>query len=330
MLRALIAAVLASGVMRVGAVPNVGDAAPDFKLPDQNGTTHSLDRLRGQWVALAFYPKSMTAGCTVQNRSLSQHLSDFEKLGVRVFGVSVNSVEEQKQFCTKEGLKHTLLADPDGTVATAYGVMTKAGFASRTTFVIAPDGRIAHVFEKVDPEKDAEQILAFVQKAAALPDFQLKEPSGKEWRLSEVQAEKGILILFVSPMCPVSRAYDERMNAIAEEFAGKGFVILGVDSNSTDPDAQVKDMAGRMKFPILVDKESRVADMFRASRTPEAILLSPDRKLVYRGAIDDQTDATKVTKQYLREALAAVAEGKPVPKAETRSFGCTIKRPEKR
>ncbi|GMV37402.1 MAG: hypothetical protein AMXMBFR61_19100 [Fimbriimonadales bacterium] len=330
MLKTLVTAVLASGVMRVGAVPNVGDHAPDFELPDQNGTTHSLEQLRGQWVVLAFYPKSMTPGCTLQNRSLSQHLSDFERLGVRVFGVSVNSVADQKQFCEKEGLKHTLLADPDGAVATAYGVMTKVGVASRTTFVIAPDGRIAKVFEKVDPAKDAEQVLAFIEKATALPDFQLTETSGREWRLSEVKAEKGILILFVSPMCPVSRAYDDRMNAIAEEFAGKGFVILGVDSNATDPDAQIKEMAGRMKFPILVDKESRVADMFRASRTPEVILLGPDRKLLYRGAIDDQTEPSKVTKQHLREALLAVAEGKPVPQAETRSFGCTIKRAEKK
>ncbi|MEP0765044.1 MAG: redoxin domain-containing protein [Fimbriimonadia bacterium] len=330
MLRTLVAAVLASGVMRVGAVPNVGDTAPDFQLPDQNGTMHSLKQLRGNWVALAFYPKSMTSGCTVQNRSLSQHLAAFEKLGVRVFGVSVNTVEDQKQFCDKEGLKHTLLADPDGTAATAYGVMTKAGVASRTTIVIAPDGRVAQVFEKVDPAKDAEQILAFVEKAAGLPDFQLQEASGKEWRLSEVKAEKGILILFVSPMCPVSRAYDDRMNAIAEEFSGKGFVIIGVNSNATDPDAQIKEMAGRMKFPIVIDRESRVADMFRASRTPEVILLSPERKLIYRGAIDDQTEPSKVTKNYLRDTLLAVAEGRPVPQAETQSFGCTIKRAAKK
>ena len=149
--------------------PEAGSAAPSFKLQSQEGTPVSLDQFKGKWVVLYFYPKDFTSGCTIEAHNFQRDLSKYESANAAIVGVSVDSVDSHKQFCTKEGLNFKLLADPDGQVAKQYGSLTNMGvtkFAQRHTFLIDPQGRIAKVYTDVKPNGHSEEILAELAKLA--------------------------------------------------------------------------------------------------------------------------------------------------------------------
>jgi peroxiredoxin Q/BCP len=141
----------------------VGDTAPEFELPDQDGQLHSLEDYRDQWVVLYFYPKDETPGCTTEACEFRDNIFAFRDLNAQILGVSLDDVESHKAFADKHGLPFPLLADSDGAAATAYGVKTRMlgmEIAKRQTFVIGPDGTIAKHYEKVDPSEHSKQVLA--------------------------------------------------------------------------------------------------------------------------------------------------------------------------
>jgi peroxiredoxin Q/BCP len=149
--------------------PAVGTTAPDFKLSSQEGTQVSLHDFRGKWVVLYFYPKDFTTGCTIEAHNFQRDLSQYEQKNTAILGVSVDTVDSHKQFCTKEGLSFKLLADSDKQVVNTYGsVQTFNGntVAMRNTFIINPQGVIVKEYIKVDPTKHSEELLA------ALPALQ--------------------------------------------------------------------------------------------------------------------------------------------------------------
>jgi peroxiredoxin Q/BCP len=134
----------------LGATPlEVGDKAPDFTLPDTEGTPVTLSALlKSGPVIIAFYPKAFTSGCTKQNESFRDKFTGVQEKGAQVIGISRDSVAEQKKF--KEALKlpYRLLADPDGKVVEKYsGTMPVIGYASRANFVIGEDGVVKAVVE---------------------------------------------------------------------------------------------------------------------------------------------------------------------------------------
>jgi peroxiredoxin Q/BCP len=144
-------------------MPAVGQAAPTFTLPSQDGSQISLSSFRGKWVVLYFYPKDMTSGCTIEAHNFQRDLAQFDLRNAVILGVSVDTPDSHKQFCTKEGLTFRLLADPNHTVVDAYGSLGNfAGFkiASRNTFLIDPQGNIAKVWTKVDPHVHSAEVLA--------------------------------------------------------------------------------------------------------------------------------------------------------------------------
>lgn len=148
-----------------GTMPAVGQEAPTFTLPSQNGTPISLEQYRGKWVVLYFYPKDMTTGCTIEAHKFQDALPQFEAKNAVILGVSVDNVDSHKQFCTKDGLTFHLLADPDHKVVSAYGSL--GGFAgitiaNRNTFLIDPKGKIAKVWVKVVPANAASDVLAAI------------------------------------------------------------------------------------------------------------------------------------------------------------------------
>jgi peroxiredoxin Q/BCP len=155
------------------AVPAVGTPAPAFKLQDQAGKWHSLSDYRGKWVAMYFYPKDDTPGCTTQACGFRDNIFAFNKEGAVILGVSVDEVASHKEFAEKHSLPFTLLADADKNVARQYGVLkTYMGvmeMARRDTFIIDPQGRIAKHYESVDPEGHSQVVLADIKalKAAA-------------------------------------------------------------------------------------------------------------------------------------------------------------------
>jgi peroxiredoxin Q/BCP len=143
-----------------------GTEAPDFTLPDQDGNPVTLSELRGQPIVLYFYPKADTPGCTTQACGIRDHRADYERTGARVIGVSPDTVAAQKKFAEKYDLDFTLLADEDHSVAERYGVWgdekmygkTYMG-VRRSTFLIDPEGVVAHVIPKASPKTHDEVVL---------------------------------------------------------------------------------------------------------------------------------------------------------------------------
>jgi peroxiredoxin Q/BCP len=147
------------------AVPAAGQPAPTFSLPSQDGTPISLEGYRGKWVVLYFYPKDMSQGCTIEAHNFQNAMDDFAKKNAVILGVSVDSTESHQQFCAKDGLTFHLLADTEHKVTNAYGSLTERNgnqMALRNTFLINPEGKIAQVWTKVNPQTAASDVLAAI------------------------------------------------------------------------------------------------------------------------------------------------------------------------
>jgi peroxiredoxin Q/BCP len=147
--------------------PEPGELAPDFSLPDQDGREVSLSGLRGKSVVLYFYPKADTPGCTTQACGVRDHRADYEQAGAVVLGVSPDPPRALARFAEKHGLPFTLLADERHEVAEAYGVWVEKSMYGKTywgvqraTYIIAPDGKVAHVIPKVTPKTHDDEVLA--------------------------------------------------------------------------------------------------------------------------------------------------------------------------
>lgn len=144
-------------------LPEVGQTAPDFELKSEEGKNVSLKGNRGKWVVLYFYPKDFTSGCTIEARNFQRDLAAYEKANAVILGVSVDTAESHKDFCTKEGLTFKLLADTEAKVSAAYGSIMEfqdKKLSARNTFIIDPQGKIAKVFTGVKVTKHSEEVLA--------------------------------------------------------------------------------------------------------------------------------------------------------------------------
>jgi peroxiredoxin len=161
-----------------------------------------------------------------------------------------------------------------------------------------------------------------------MPALKLATLAGAPADLPGVAGKKGTLVIFVSVQCPVSNAYNQRMEALAREWGARGFAVVGINSNRTEsPDAVAAHAREHgLTFAILKDNDNRLADALGASFTPETYLFDAGGTLRYHGRIDDSKDPSGISKRDLSEALDALANGRPVPVAETKAFGCTIKR----
>ncbi|HEX3661923.1 MAG TPA: peroxiredoxin [Acidobacteriaceae bacterium] len=146
-------------------LPEVGQTAPNFTLPNQEGKAVTLDHYRGKWVVLYFYPKDMTTGCTIEAHNFQRDLDQYKALHAVILGVSVDTVDSHRQFCTKDSLHFTLLADPNKKVVEKYGSLGNFGpmqIAMRNTFLISPEGKIVKVWTKVDPQVHSPEVLAAI------------------------------------------------------------------------------------------------------------------------------------------------------------------------
>ena len=144
------------------AAPGVGDVAPEFRLQDQNYQWHELNDYDGQWVVLYFYPKADTPGCTTEACEFRDNIFAYEAMGAAVVGVSLDDVASQKDFADKYHLPFPLLSDANQSVATTYGVLSRFGnsaVASRQTFLIDPQGRVAKHYARVDPARHSSEVL---------------------------------------------------------------------------------------------------------------------------------------------------------------------------
>lgn len=152
-------------------MPQAGDAAPGFSLPDQDGNTLTLSQFAGKNVVLYFYPKDDTPGCTTEACSFRDAWQEMQQQGIVVLGISRDTIKSHQKFANKYGLPFTLLSDEDGTVAQQYGVWVEKSMygrkymgVARTTFYIRPNGIIGHVWERVKPEGHAQKVLEYLAK----------------------------------------------------------------------------------------------------------------------------------------------------------------------
>lgn len=156
---------------------------------------------------------------------------------------------------------------------------------------------------------------------------------GKTLAIADVKGKKGTLVIFTCNHCPYAVAWEQRIVDLGHDYSKKGIGVVLINANDPNvakgdayEDMQARAKERGMKVPYAVDDSSGIARAFGASKTPEAFLFDKGGKLVYHGTIDDNhKEPEKVAKRYLKDALEAVVAGKPVPTAETKSLGCTIK-----
>ena len=145
-----------------------GTVAPNFSLPSQTDAMVSLKDYKGKYVVLYFYPKDMTTGCTIEAHNFERDTAKYAALNAVVLGVSLDTVESHKTFCSKDGLNFKLLADPDHKVIDAYGIPVSARgdnkFAKRDTYLIGPDGKVLKFWEVGDVQKHSDDVLAALQE----------------------------------------------------------------------------------------------------------------------------------------------------------------------
>jgi peroxiredoxin len=165
---------------------------------------------------------------------------------------------------------------------------------------------------------------------AAAPAFELKTLDGKPFSLADAEKTNSyVVLMFIATQCPYSNAYNDRMRDMAAAYAKKGVLFVGINSNKTE---SIDEAIAHAKqhghtFPILKDPSNKVADLYDATHTPEVYVIAKNGKLVYHGRIDDNSDdVAKVTSPDLKNALDALLAGQPVARAETKAFGCSIKR----
>lgn len=177
-------------------------------------------------------------------------------------------------------------------------------------------------------------ILAFtvgaysqVQVGSKVGSFSLPDVNGKTQSLADLKGSKGVVFVFVSIECPVCRGYDKRVNELAKAYKDKGINVVGIDSNADESAADVKAHAMlNWDFPVLLDKDSKVADKLGASVTPEVFYIDPDYLLVYHGAIDNDRSGRNVTDRFLQTAFDSTLAGKKVERTSANAFGCSIKK----
>ena len=163
---------------------------------------------------------------------------------------------------------------------------------------------------------------------STLDDFTLPDANGKDQSLGSLKGKNGAVLIFMAVQCPVSNAYNERMEKLAQDYAARGINVIGINANSVDSAEAVKAHAAEHKFTftILKDPGNKVADRLGASVTPEAYLIDKSNKLLYRGRIDNSKNVEGVTSSELRDAIEATLAGKPITKTTANAFGCSIKR----
>ena len=148
-------------------MPPVGAPAPNFTLPSQDGAPISLESYKGKWVVLYFYPKDQTSGCSLEAHNFQRDLPKYEAANAVVLGVSLDTVDSHKQWCTKDSFTFKMLADPNHKVVDEYGVplMSHEGnsYASRDTFLISPEGKIMKMWQVKDIQGHSAEVLTTLQ-----------------------------------------------------------------------------------------------------------------------------------------------------------------------
>ncbi|MGB3759754.1 MAG: thioredoxin-dependent thiol peroxidase [Rivularia sp. (in: cyanobacteria)] len=155
-------------------IPKTGEKAPSFNAKNQDGDSVKLEDFESNWLVLYFYPKDDTPGCTVEAKDFSEYSPQFDTLGAKILGVSPDSEKSHCKFIDKHDLSIQLLSDPEHQLCESYGVWQLKKFMGkeymgviRSTFLIAPDGNLAHTWSNVRTKNHAEKVLSKLQELLA-------------------------------------------------------------------------------------------------------------------------------------------------------------------
>ena len=147
-----------------------GEQAPDFSLRDKDSNIHSLSEINSDHVVIYFYPKDSTPGCTIEAQEFSKDIEEFDKLNIKIIGISGGDEKSKTKFCEKHDLKILLLSDSDFSVSNNYGVYGEKSFMgrkymgiSRWTFVLNKDHKIIKIYDKVKPAEHSQEVLEFIR-----------------------------------------------------------------------------------------------------------------------------------------------------------------------
>jgi peroxiredoxin len=164
--------------------------------------------------------------------------------------------------------------------------------------------------------------------ATSIANFELPDANGTRRSFDSLKGANGTVLIFVSVNCPVSNAYNERMEKLAADYKARGISVVGINANQTESIADIKRHAAEknLTFPILKDAGNKIADKLGAQVTPEAFFIDANSKLVYHGRIDNSRNAASISASELRDAIEAKLAGQAITKAEAKAFGCSIKR----
>ena len=173
-------------------------------------------------------------------------------------------------------------------------------------------------------------ILSLFASVALAGQLQVIDLEGKAHAFQQLQGNTTV-VLFMATRCPVSNAYNERMEQLYKDYNPRGVNFVFLNANATEPLAEIAEHAKKQgfSFPIYKDVNNAVADKFSASATPESFVIDHAGIVRYHGAIDDSQNPARVKSKSLRDALDALLRGADVPKSETKAFGCSIKRVRK-
>jgi peroxiredoxin Q/BCP len=156
----------------MATMPAAGDPAPDFALPDDSGAIHCLGDQRGRWTVVYFYPRDETPGCTAEACAFRDANDDLVAAGATVWGISPDDAASHQRFRARHGLPFPLLVDGDHAVAESYGAWvekvrngSRSMGVQRSTFLVGPDGRIAHAWHRVSPDGHADEVAAALDAA---------------------------------------------------------------------------------------------------------------------------------------------------------------------
>ncbi|AUS98932.1 thioredoxin-dependent thiol peroxidase [Nostoc sp. CENA543] len=155
-------------------IPQIGQTAPEFSLPDQDGNLVTLNDFTDQWIVVYFYPKDDTPGCTTEAKDFTELNQEFNQLGAKILGVSPDSGKAHCKFINKHNLSITLLSDPEHQLIEAYGAWRLKKFmgkeymgVARSTFLISPEKIIAHAWPDVKVKGHAQSVLQKLQELTA-------------------------------------------------------------------------------------------------------------------------------------------------------------------
>jgi peroxiredoxin len=159
-------------------------------------------------------------------------------------------------------------------------------------------------------------------------NFALPDLDGNVQTLQRLKGRNGTVVIFLSAQCPVVKAYKDRINQIAAESGAKGINFIGINSNATESLKWVKSNTSKFdyRFPILIDKNNKLADSLDARTAPEVFFIDRDNTLLYRGAIDNDYTGRNVTESLLTSAYDASLAGRSIEKTTAPPFGCSIRR----